>query len=1248
MAALRAKPQLKIGSSQWILNEREQATSFIEQEVEEFGFSAQNEMEWLNEHMADIFSRNQLDFAEVFKTPGKLRGKTPRTARKRDPLTARAPLTDVFGPSPQVIPGSAQKTAFYKKVVQSQLVEDAENQGPPPNALSTKTQVGTGKENTDSGYHGTTEDEMEVDGAPLQPPTRHSLIKDTTPQIVHEACSPLPRRISQAVEGVRALDESFVSAQDSMGLEDEQKDDAREDDEMTVADEDMDDEEVLVERGILSDETAEKASAPGAYEGATHQQDSKPDSFDHDLEGMGSRTPSEGSSPVKPLLRKSSLTFATLPAREPLTAKKSMGPRSSHAEGYALGAFGQSSIPGKSHGGKSLGYSQQKGRNDDDEETEHLDVDHTSTKRPIEGLETTKLHSKTTTQLLQERIEMLGKTKETRLSKSIPSLATNSQPTYPQLVEIQEGQSGMVTKAPQVPPKDTAVLNAPSEDDDDDWIAPIRTSGSATQAVQTSITEHVRQMMQGPAATRATGKTQNITGAQERNTYAQGALPAKRGMGHQKSNSTMSIMSPSKAATESELGYKKAASVSNPNLTAAAGELQSTTPAGSPMGKRYPDGPLSASKAKLYSVLNRAKGIFASSAGVSAEAKMEALSTTAPRSPERNASGRSKKSSELKMPGGLYPDLEQASAITKGTERPMSVVSTSSSASNGRKTRSSSESAKKREKGAKEKQKIADELEKAREKERVAAHEQYEERLKIEQADAARMEHERQEAASRAESRASTDDMPPPPPPKSMLPAGKLRAPGRLVRPTKIEQPKAKPVPVSIRVASQSQRIGSIQAPSTSFSSSVHNSMAPPPPKQAASAKTSTASTLSAASAAGKRTAAASSARVKALEAAAKKKEQEELAVQRKADQKRERERERAAKLEDERRQEEERRATERADQQRTLEAKKAQKQAAEQKKLEQQKQAAAPPRMKPLSDLAQVNAAKPAKRVFQPEQDDQLPPRPALQRGPPSYHQQDAKRRKTMEDEESDERHSVMAPPKRPSNMRKETLTKFPHGYTHAPPPTSHHVPNMFKQTVTAQHQLAHPPPRVPTHPNDMLKVSNAKIPFAENANPPPAAGPSHAQYQAQTNGAQTSFKTPGRPQQAPKSAKSSPAYPKGDNIELPEIATDSEDEDSEDEENTGFRAPSWVASPALRELLTQQQLVDPSTIFGPIAPLSMEEVFKGGKNADRMKRFRDRGSSARWVESGDAVTEDEKKKDWEGRERVVREGGWTFMPGT
>ncbi|KAK3059482.1 hypothetical protein LTR53_020370, partial [Teratosphaeriaceae sp. CCFEE 6253] len=95
---------------------------------------------------------------------------------------------------------------------------------------------------------------------------------------------------------------------------------------------------------------------------------------------------------------------------------------------------------------------------------------------------------------------------------------------------------------------------------------------------------------------------------------------------------------------------------------------------------------------------------------------------------------------------------------------------------------------------------------------------------------------------------------------------------------------------------------------------------------------------------------------------------------------------------------------------------------------------------------------------------------------------------------------------------------------------------------------------------------MSNARIPFAENANPP-AAVPQHQAYHqqmyagnenAQQNAAGNKFKTPARPAQAPKSAKSSPLYPNGDAIQLPEIMTDSEDEDSEDE-NTGFRAPSW-----------------------------------------------------------------------------------------
>lgn len=215
-----------------------------------------------------------------------------------------------------------------------------------------------------------------------------------------------------------------------------------------------------------------------------------------------------------------------------------------------------------------------------------------------------------------------------------------------------------------------------------------------------------------------------------------------------------------------------------------------------------------------------------------------------------------------------------------------------------------------------------------------------------------------------------------------------------------------------------------------------------------------------------------------------------------------------------------------------------------------------------------------------------------------------------------------------------------------------------MYKATVTAQHQLSHA--KTPMHPNDMVKLSTARIPFAESTNSSSHyvqdGAPAASSHRPAPSNA---FRTPGRPAntifnpkstaKSAKSAKSSPMYQNGEKIELPEIATDSEDESDSDSEDGGkpaggFRAPSWVASPALRELLTQQQLVDPESVFGPIAPLQMDEVFKGGK-ADRLKRFRDRGSSARWVETGDAVTTEEKNKDREMRARVVKEGGWNFQ---
>lgn len=59
MASIRTKNQ-PTGSAAWTKNEREQSTQFVDQEVEEFGYSVRNELEWLNEHMGDIFARNNV------------------------------------------------------------------------------------------------------------------------------------------------------------------------------------------------------------------------------------------------------------------------------------------------------------------------------------------------------------------------------------------------------------------------------------------------------------------------------------------------------------------------------------------------------------------------------------------------------------------------------------------------------------------------------------------------------------------------------------------------------------------------------------------------------------------------------------------------------------------------------------------------------------------------------------------------------------------------------------------------------------------------------------------------------------------------------------------------------------------------------------------------------------------------------------------------------------------------------------
>ena len=689
------------------------------------------------------------NFADVFKTPGKLRGKTPRTARKRDALEQRQPLTDVFAPNLQQSDHTpAKNTAFYEKVTRFQIAEDGGTVIPQQRVISrSKSPQRVGLPgNTDSGYHGMTEDEMEADNTQTDADTVPSQSLPEMQSVpLRENQSP-PRRLKDDLDAAEpASDESFMSAKEAVShnASKEQLYPDLEEDNATVPDEDMevDEPEPEAQEDEPEQEAHEDVASPTTKEPEEPEEAAEP--TEQELHAEMSHDPSEISSPAQPLARKSSFTFSSLPAREPLTAKRSIGGRNSHMD-----ALNRNSVFAKSVG-KSFGVTL-----DDDVDKE------TSQAKEEER----KLQGKTSAQLLHERISMLGKAKDSRSSKSIP------QALYPQLPENgDDDEQAGAEDAPEPPPKDAPAI---VDDEDDDWIAPSKpVQPKKAQQAQDEPDTNIRPSM------------------------------------HQKSMSTTYVPSPTRPLMQSTSHHSKAQSVT---ISSMPPDLDSTTPAGSPTGKKHVE-PMSASK-KLWGAFKSARNLFASSAGSSAAAKLEAHDSPAgKRSKKQDAADEAKNDPMVKMPGALWSETQ----LSQSTSRPLSTVSTSPS----RKTRSSTESDKKQRKEMKAQQKAADEFEKAREKERQKANKAQEERLKAEGIEMEKLEKEQkaqQEAAAAVAERPRTaeedrdrEDMPPPPPPKSMLPPGKLRAPTRPVRPAReTAASKAKPVPVNIRVASQSQRIG--------------------------------------------------------------------------------------------------------------------------------------------------------------------------------------------------------------------------------------------------------------------------------------------------------------------------------------------------------------------------------------------------------------------------------------------------------
>lgn len=171
------------------------------------------------------------------------------------------------------------------------------------------------------------------------------------------------------------------------------------------------------------------------------------------------------------------------------------------------------------------------------------------------------------------------------------------------------------------------------------------------------------------------------------------------------------------------------------------------------------------------------------------------------------------------------------------------------------------------------------------------------------------------------------------------------------------------------------------------------------------------------------------------------------------------------------------------------------------------------------------------------------------------------------------------------------------------------------------------------------MAKFANTKIPFADNQGND--AGPSTIRKNPLCLNGENKIE--------------SPEWINPSDIELPEIPTDSEEEDDEDDyyadmrkqlnlpgkkKRTPFKVPDWAKSPALREQLLAQQLIDPRTVWGPIPPIDLEKEFKFA-GPKRLASYRNRTSSAYW--GSDRLTEEEVQKDMEARRKLMEQGHWS-----
>lgn len=698
-------------------------------------------------------------------------------------------------------------------------------------------------------------------------------------------------------------------------------------------------------------------------------------------EALGSG--SEGSSPIRPVVRKSSLNFASLPAREPIT-HKSIGNRTSRTSHLEQN---RTSYYNRHTGGKSLGNARHDLSDEGNDDDMDIDEDPFTGKPKQQAPEQAATHNKTYTQRLQDQISRLGQVQQHNSKPSKPIL----DPSAAQAAPVTAARSPFRSKLQSSPKKPTTPGAFP--DDEDDWIQPLGSPEDASdrRSPRPGLSKsYTADVMEGVSGKETVGGGE-FAGPKTRPRQSQSKSPLQQtvqertpnALGHHKSASVP--MLPLEEATGAEgAGLQKAISISNPSLAAVSETERPATPTKSPT-RGFKDSPLKQVKNKLSSILKSSKGLLVSSAAISAEGKTSLLSPSTTRLGLHTiASSDSLASPQGKETQPLYPDLSRHAPDTRALTGPASPVRPE-----GRRTRASIErekaEEKRKEKEAKEARRMAEQmekLEKIREKEREKARVFSKEQEKIaamEKQLAAQKELDKKalqtpanpsksaqlsprklktqpSVEERAPPALSSDDkqaddidmidapntMPPPSVPRYAAPppsATKAREIKRPMRPGKEPVSKLKQAPTVIRVNMGSQH--SQYHPSNStLAANLQETLGQPQAKN----KPNQSSLQNKQSLQSLKSSTSSTGRPKALEAAARRKEQEEREAQRRREAKAELERRRAAMQEEEKRQEQQRKAE--AERQKEEERKQAEakKNAQRQAMLEKAKQTRAPP----------------------------------------------------------------------------------------------------------------------------------------------------------------------------------------------------------------------------------------------------------------------------------------------------------------